>query len=62
MDTGSLKTLVVFLLVALLATNAAAQSTRVETIAEKQAEKAKQLGVEGPSEAERIIRRASSQI
>lgn len=57
MDTGSLKTLVVFLLVALLATNAAAQSTRVETIAEKQAEKAKQLGVEGPSEAERIIRR-----
>ena len=45
------------MLVALLATNAAAQSTRVETIAEAQAEKAKQLGVEGPSEAERIIRR-----
>jgi hypothetical protein len=29
----------------------------VESIAEEQAEKAKQLGVEGPSEAERIIRR-----
>ncbi len=36
---------------------AAAQSTRVETIAEEQAEKAKALGAEGPSEAERIIRR-----
>ena len=57
MDTRSLKTLAGSLLVALLATNAAAQSTRVETIAEQQAEKAKQLGVEGPSEAEQIIRR-----
>lgn len=35
---------------------AAAQSTRVESIAEEQAEKAKNLGVEGPSKAERIIR------
>ena len=35
----------------------AAQSTRVETIAEQQAEKAKQLGAEGPSRGEQIIRR-----
>ena len=33
------------------------QSTRVEAIAEEQAEKAKQLGVEGPSQAEQVIRR-----
>ena len=36
---------------------AAAQSTRVEAVAEAQAEKAKALGVEGPSDAERVIRR-----
>jgi hypothetical protein len=36
---------------------ASAQSTRVEAIAEDQAEKAKQLGAEGPSEAEQIVRR-----
>lgn len=36
---------------------AGAQSTRVESIAEAQAEKAKQLGVEGPSGAERVVRR-----
>jgi hypothetical protein len=35
----------------------AAQSTRVEAIAEQQAEKARQLGVEGPSRGEQIIRR-----
>ena len=35
----------------------AAQSTRAETIAAQQAEKAEQLGVEGPSKGEQIIRR-----
>jgi len=34
-----------------------AQSTRVEAIAEEQAEKAKQLGAEGPGRAEQVIRR-----
>ena len=34
-----------------------AQSTRVEAIGEEQAEKARQLGVEGPSQAEQIVRR-----
>jgi hypothetical protein len=52
-----MKTLFVSILVVLLAANAAAQDTRVAAIAEEQAEKAKQLGVEGPSEAEKIIRR-----
>jgi hypothetical protein len=51
-----MKTLITPILVVLLAANAAAQTTRVATIAEQQAEKAKQLGAEGPSEAERIIR------
>jgi hypothetical protein len=41
----------------LLASSSAAQSTRVDAIAEQQAEKAKALGAEGPSEAEKIIRR-----
>ena len=36
---------------------AAAQSTRVEVIAEEQKKKAGQLGVEGPGEAEMVIRR-----
>lgn len=40
-----------------IAAPAAAQSTRAEIIAAAQAEKAKQLGVEGPTEAERVIRR-----
>jgi hypothetical protein len=40
-----------------LATPAAAQTTRVETIAVEQSEKAKALQPEGPSDAERIIRR-----
>ena len=57
MAVGGVKTLVTSILVALLATTAAAQSTRVQAIAEEQAEKATQLGVEGPSEGERIIRR-----
>jgi hypothetical protein len=52
-----MKTLFVSILVVLLAANAAAQDTRVAAIAEEQAAKAKQLGVEGPSEAEKIIRR-----
>ena len=42
--------------VLMMALPVAAQSTRVDTIAEQQAEKAKELGTEGPSEAERIIR------
>ncbi len=47
-------------LVALIGANspsALAQSTRVEAIAEEQAEKAKTLGAEGPSRAEQVIRR-----
>ena len=50
---------VITVLAALLVfvTPASAQSTRAEAIAEDQAEKAKQLGTEGPSEAEQIIRR-----
>jgi len=41
----------------LLSAPAAAQSTRAGTIAEQQAEKAKKLGIEGPSDAELVIRR-----
>ena len=50
---------VTYILIAILAlaAPAAAQTTRVEAIAEEQAEKAKALCVEGPSDAERIIRR-----
>jgi len=40
-----------------LAAPAAAQTTRVDAIEEQQAGKAKELGVEGPSDAERIVRR-----
>jgi len=40
-----------------IAVPVAAQATRVEAIAEQQAEKSKELGAEGPSEAERVIRR-----
>jgi outer membrane translocation and assembly module TamA len=39
------------------ASPAFAQTTRVESIAEQQAEKAKRLGVEGPSQGELIVRR-----
>lgn len=45
------------LLVLMFAATSAAQSTRVEAIAEEQGEKARQVGAEGPSEAEMIIRR-----
>ena len=55
MDARRVKTVFISI-VLLLASTAAAQSTRVETIAEQQAEKAKELGTEGPSDAERIIR------
>ena len=40
-----------------LASPAAGQSTRVDTIGEQQADKAKRVGTEGPTDAERIIRR-----
>lgn len=40
-----------------VSTTAAAQSTRVEAVAEAQAEKAKTLTVEGPSKAEQVVRR-----
>ena len=39
------------------AQHASAQSTRVESIEEAQAEKAKRVGVEGPSQGEQIVRR-----
>lgn len=42
---------------ALLTSSASAQSTRAGAIAEQQAEKAKELGTEGPSNAEKIVRR-----
>ncbi|HEX4914935.1 MAG TPA: BamA/TamA family outer membrane protein [Vicinamibacterales bacterium] len=53
----SMRALVFVLSVLIGAAPAAAQATRVEAIAEQQAEKAKALGVEGPSQAERVIRR-----
>ena len=57
MDAGRVRPLIVLIAVLMLApADAAAQSTRVDAIAEEQAEKAKRLGVEGPSEAEKIIR------
>ena len=58
MDARRVKPVLVSIVVLLLlASTAAAQSTRVDTIAEEQAEKAKELGTEGPSDAEMIIRR-----
>jgi hypothetical protein len=51
-----MKTLIVIVLLSLAASHAVAQ-TRVETIAEQQAEKAKQLGREGPSKGELVVRR-----
>ena len=51
-----MKTLISSILVLLIAANAGAQSTRAGAIAEEQAEKAKQLGAEGPPRSERIIR------
>ncbi|MEO8680109.1 MAG: BamA/TamA family outer membrane protein [Vicinamibacterales bacterium] len=44
----------------LAASPLAAQTTRVETIAEEQAQKAKALGVEGPGKAERVVMRLIS--
>ena len=52
-----MRTTILLIATLTIAGAAAAQSTRVETIAEQQAEKAKRLGAEGPSEAEMIIRR-----
>lgn len=52
-----LRRLVVFSISILLSAPAVAQSTRVEAIAGQQAEKAKGLGTEGPSDAELVIRR-----
>lgn len=51
--------IVIYALITVLAvaSPAAAQSTRVEAIAEPQAQKTKQTGPEGPSEAEMIIHR-----
>ena len=51
--------IVIYALIALLsfAVPSTAQTTRVEAVAEEQAEKAKRLGPEGPSDAERIVRR-----
>ena len=51
--------IVIYALIALLAVAApsAAQTTRVDAIAEEQAEKAKVVSPEGPSDAERIVRR-----
>jgi hypothetical protein len=49
--------LLVLLLILTPSLPAAAQSTRVDAIAEEQAEKAKGLGVEEASDAERIVRR-----
>jgi len=53
----SMRPAVVLLAAVFSATSVSAQSTRVEAIAQEQAEKAKELGVEGPSSAERIVRR-----
>jgi hypothetical protein len=53
----SMRVVALALCVLMGVTPVAAQSTRVEAIAEEQAEKAKTLGVEGPSNAEQVIRR-----
>src|SRR5688500_20120102 len=49
--------IVLLVLMSMVSAPTAAQSTRVEAIAEEQAEKAKRLGTEGPSRAEQVIRR-----
>jgi hypothetical protein len=46
-----------FLFVLIVSAPAAAQSTRAEAIAEEQKKKAAELGTEGPSQAERVVRR-----
>src|SRR5688572_24395506 len=53
----SMRAFVVLVAIAFSATAVSAQSTRVDAIAQEQAEKAKELGVEGPSRGEQIIRR-----
>jgi len=52
-----MKIVVVLIVLLLSASHSAAQSTRADTIAEQQAEKAKQLGKEGPSKGELVVRR-----
>ncbi len=55
---ATLKRPIIFLvLMSMVSAPTMAQSTRVDAIAEEQAEKAKQLGPEGPSKAEQVIRR-----
>ena len=51
-----MRTVAVVLAFLLSVTNVFAQSTRTEAIGEEQAAKAKQLGPEGPSKAEQVIR------
>jgi hypothetical protein len=53
----SMRAFVVLVAIAFSATAVSAQSTRVDAIAQEQAEKAKELGVEGPSRGEQIVRR-----
>ena len=57
MATRRLSQAITFALVVTFAAHSAAQSTRVEAIASEQAEKAKDTGVEGPSEVEIVVRR-----
>jgi hypothetical protein len=57
MILSSMRVFAFVVLLSVAVAPAAAQSTRVETIAEQQADKAGQLGVEGPSRGEQIIRR-----
>jgi hypothetical protein len=52
-----MKTIAILIAMTLVASMAAAQTTRADTIAEQQAEKAKALGAEGPTKAELVIRR-----
>ena len=52
-----MKTIAILLAVTLVASSAAAQSTRADSIAAQQAEKAKDLGKEGPSKGELVVRR-----
>lgn len=51
------RALLVLPLLLLLSAAALAQTTRVESIADQQAAKAKQLGTEGPPDAELVVRR-----
>lgn len=52
-----MKTLIAALVALILAADAVAQTTRAGEIEQQQAGKAKELGAEGPSEAEQIVRR-----